>query len=212
MKRSRDPGFTLIELLIVVAIIGILAAIAVPNFLEAQIRAKVARVKADMRTTATALEIYHVDNNSYPPDRNYSTLRGGPPSSWELSALMFLTSPVAYLSDVSFQDPFGERLDSALPLGEPPSYKYFLCQTMEGVSWGDWVGGPGQPVPRPACIVQSHGPDHTYNGGEWVIWGLNHDFGTSRGYDLLYNPSNGTVSHGDIVRLVGDTNGVPAVP
>ncbi|MEO8376090.1 MAG: prepilin-type N-terminal cleavage/methylation domain-containing protein [Candidatus Sumerlaeota bacterium] len=56
-------GFTLIELLIVVAIIAILAAIAVPNFLEAQTRAKVSRVKADMRSVATAVESYRVDYN-----------------------------------------------------------------------------------------------------------------------------------------------------
>lgn len=59
-------GFTLIELLIVVAIIAILAAIAVPNFLEAQVRAKVSRVKNDQRSLATALETYYVDNNTYP--------------------------------------------------------------------------------------------------------------------------------------------------
>jgi len=59
-------GFTLIELLIVIAIIAILAAIAVPNFLEAQVRAKVSRVKADQRSLATGLEAYYVDNNSYP--------------------------------------------------------------------------------------------------------------------------------------------------
>ena len=49
-------AFTLIELLIVVAIIAILAAIAVPNFLEAQVRAKVSRARADMQTITTALE------------------------------------------------------------------------------------------------------------------------------------------------------------
>ncbi|MEO8376979.1 MAG: prepilin-type N-terminal cleavage/methylation domain-containing protein, partial [Candidatus Sumerlaeota bacterium] len=59
-------GFTLIELLIVVAIIAILAAIAVPNFLEAQTRSKVSRVKADMRSIATAVEAYRIDNNTYP--------------------------------------------------------------------------------------------------------------------------------------------------
>ncbi len=68
MLHFRKQGaFTLIELLIVVAIIAILAAIAVPNFLEAQTRAKVSRAKSDMRTLATALESYYVDNNNYVP-------------------------------------------------------------------------------------------------------------------------------------------------
>lgn len=67
---NRDVrAFTLIELLIVVAIIAILAGIAVPNFLEAQTRAKVARVIADMRTMQTAIEMYRIDENK-PPIRN----------------------------------------------------------------------------------------------------------------------------------------------
>ncbi len=59
-------GFTLIELLIVVAIIAILAAIAVPNFLEAQTRAKVSRALADMRSLSTGIESFRVDQNVYP--------------------------------------------------------------------------------------------------------------------------------------------------
>ena len=66
MTTSRS-AFTLIELLIVVAIIGILAAIAVPNFLNAQVRAKVANTQADQRSLATAIESYRLDNNMYPP-------------------------------------------------------------------------------------------------------------------------------------------------
>lgn len=62
MRRA----FTLIELLVVVGIIAILAAIAVPNFLEAQTRAKVSRVKADFRALSTAFESYHIDHNNYP--------------------------------------------------------------------------------------------------------------------------------------------------
>ncbi|HBF35528.1 TPA: hypothetical protein DDW35_13275 [Candidatus Sumerlaeota bacterium] len=64
---SEKKAFTLIELLIVVAIIAILAAIAVPNFLEAQVRAKISRAHSDMRSLATAIEAYSVDNKSRYP-------------------------------------------------------------------------------------------------------------------------------------------------
>jgi general secretion pathway protein G len=64
--KKRESGFTLIELLIVIAIIGILAAIAIPNLLNAVQRGKQKRSMSDMRTMATALEAYAVDNNVYP--------------------------------------------------------------------------------------------------------------------------------------------------
>ena len=62
----NKKGFTLIELLIVVAIIGIIAAIAIPNLLNAIQRGKQKRTMADMRSIATAVEAFSVDNNRYP--------------------------------------------------------------------------------------------------------------------------------------------------
>ena len=64
--RLNKKGFTLIELLIVVAIIGIIAAIAIPNLLNAIQRGKQKRTMADMRAVGTAVEAYAVDNNFYP--------------------------------------------------------------------------------------------------------------------------------------------------
>jgi general secretion pathway protein G len=64
--RASGKGFTLIELLIVVAIIGIIAAIAIPNLLNAIDRGKQKRTMADLRTVGTAVETYEIDNSLYP--------------------------------------------------------------------------------------------------------------------------------------------------
>ena len=82
MKRNKK-GFTLIELLIVVAIIGIIVAIAIPNLLNAIQRAKQKRTMGDMRSAGTAAEAYAVDFNHYPAAAGY-TLPSGlsvPPST-----------------------------------------------------------------------------------------------------------------------------------
>ena len=68
--EKREEGFTLIELLVVVIIIGILAAIAIPVFLQQRKKAWDAAAKSDLRNAATAQESYYTDNSAYADDDN----------------------------------------------------------------------------------------------------------------------------------------------
>ena len=65
-KNNGRKGFTLIELMIVIAIIIILAAIAIPNYLRMTERAKKAALESDLKSLATALETFHTDWGQYP--------------------------------------------------------------------------------------------------------------------------------------------------
>jgi type IV pilus assembly protein PilA len=65
-RDERDAGFTLIELLVVVVIIGILAAIAIPVFLNQRNAARNASVESDIRNIATVMETYYTQNDAYP--------------------------------------------------------------------------------------------------------------------------------------------------
>lgn len=64
--RTNQAGFTLVELMVVVAIIALLAAVVIPNFVHARAQAAVSQSEANMKQIATALELYYADNQSYP--------------------------------------------------------------------------------------------------------------------------------------------------
>ncbi len=192
-SKPGRRGFTLIELLIVVAIIGILAAIAVPNFLNAQTRAKISRVHGDFKTLSTALEMYALDNGG-----KYINRAGN--ISWPYRFYP-LTTPIAYVSQGRWPDPFAPP-GALAPDGDPLNYCY------ESHGWP-----PDFYVPHfTKKFVNSphewlHGKENQYeyaliSAGPDVD--LQADSGAkSQPQDVffLYDPTNGTVSNGDIIRF-----------
>jgi prepilin-type N-terminal cleavage/methylation domain-containing protein len=244
----KTKGFTLIELLIVVAIIAILAAIAVPNFLEAQVRAKVARAKSDQRSMATAIESYFVDHGTYPVNSN------GPAGNSALNANNFrmlvpLSTPIAYISNALLPDPFPSRYAPEGSGGDIYGYVSAIDTTAEAVIYdilrdGDLSSGDasvfgaaaqaaaasmGAPDPVGALnpseadqlfslgwAVGSQGPDRVNRRNEIVIaaGGDPSSPGLTLGAasfvielkewaqtaPVIYDPTNGTISNGDIIR------------
>ncbi len=200
MKSRVVKGFTLIELLIVVAIIAILAAIAIPNFLAAQVRAKISRSKGELRTIATGLESYYVDNNVYPNDGTEAWVTVSPePTQKYWYVPNSLTTPISYVTNASaMKDPFrGTRSN-----GDPEYTRYRYSR----LGAGSVIGGLQQSAPSAFANYSDAygdwrlvglGPDQAYSPDQYTPratpWGS---------YDVVvaYDPTNGTVSYGDLIR------------
>lgn len=208
-------AFTLIELLIVVAIIAILAAIAVPNFLAAQTRAKVSRGLSDLRTMRIATESYAVDNNRYPRSSwgcaPFNDQLYGEPVWGTFTSR--ITTPIQYMTTIPldvFAQNVGEKItDKLYAYGTVDSTLYYLFSSPPL---------PTCPVPGAAGFIYTFGTRKTAQKmqlymGAYYLWSIGPaglqmtSTGTVDEYFLQYDPTNGTVSTGRM--FVGQKFGDP---
>lgn len=208
LPKSTSRGFTLIELLIVIAIILILISIALPNFLEAQQRAKVAKCKGELKTYILALESYKMDFGGYPRDHDSIWPH---PVAGEQDGYTQLTSPIKYISKLP-TDPWGSEVSTGGYQAGGVARNRAIYY--EGGSGSDAIPQCGTGSPKllyrdrnrrswgsskciHAYLMLSIGPDKDDNTNG------NDDFPYSTGL-TVYNPTNGTASPGDIYKTTGE--------
>jgi len=220
---DRRAGFTLIEILVVVAVLAILAAIAIPNLNLAQTRGKVARVVSDMRSFATAIEAYrvetsyktptnlsanaarrisHGDTKGYPNRQHFpwsspaQPRRSYPDTYTRYEDMRWFTTPVAYITKLPTDIFQREQQVENQVAPVPPLIDYFPPNVV--LSMRKTRLGADADDGNSGWLLVSYGPDET--------WG--HQFGhfvtrpaSPETWMHDYDPINGTRSRGNIYRF-----------
>lgn len=187
-------GFTLIELLIVIAIVLILIAIALPNFLEAQVRANLAKVKGEFRTLTIALQEYQIDFNRFPPVIDHF-------AAPFLDRLRPLTTPVRYLTALP-TDPFPRINGGYGGIEDQAPLPGNLYMYNTGVAnFGTGIQDPNSPLQQ-RFSLHSGGPDGVI---DFPYYAFSESFILQqRHLVFVYSPTNGTRSLGDVIQRGGE--------
>ncbi|MBX7247149.1 MAG: type II secretion system GspH family protein [Candidatus Sumerlaeaceae bacterium] len=236
-EAHHNRAFTMIELLIVVSVIAILAAITVPNFLEAQVRSKVARTKSDMAAISAALKSYYADYNRYPPNNESlrDFLKGADKLMWigEKNLPTPTTAPLAWSIDNKSRPQVPRELVgqgsgrgnftwpilifsggdlSVLTTPTPYLIGSLPVDPFADIRQSLFVYANLEDLESTAALKSVSGPSRRYLLMSYGPSTSQSTFGynhPTRGPFIQYDPTNGTVSSGVIAEF---GNGVSEVP
>lgn len=151
MKNNNlQNSFTLIELVVVIAIIGVLTAFAVPNFMAARERARDIQRKKDLKQLQNAVEMYKLDNGEYPPSDLFTKMKVAENTCWyaddtipglDFSSICPLDK-VIYMKKVVRDPNRSVAADNkAYYYSSSDKYKYIVCACLENQGDADGVAG-----------------------------------------------------------------------